>query len=271
MSAQNQMDPGVLPAYLPALTQIEEMIIARSHIQMIIYRYRGHQYHYSGHCVSFLLNAAKMIDTLPNLPGELNVVILRPSDYLESDLRYRHQFRSDFRVRKNHIITWLNFLKVHHPDYQHVNISNDRIDLLPLDGDISSSFVTVTAGIDDLSEQQLPISDELPPPNSQSMVPNLNITTTEADLIMQQLVDSNIAPGLPAPSIRQTPIDEASGKDRIFAMAFPTLYPTGQADFNTSRVRKVALNDYIRHLLCYKDGRFGRHPRWRFFAFNILM
>jgi hypothetical protein len=103
------------------------------------------------------------------------------------------------------------------------------------------------------------------------MVPNLNITTTEADLIMQQLVDSNIAPGLPAPSIRQTPIDEASGKDRIFAMAFPTLYPTGQADFNTSRVRKVALNDYIRHLLCYKDGRFGRHPRWRFFAFNILM
>jgi ATP-dependent DNA helicase PIF1 len=31
------------------------------------------------------------------------------------------------------------------------------------------------------------------------------------------------------------------------------------------------LNDYIRHLLCYKDGRFGRHPRWRFFAFNILM
>jgi hypothetical protein len=55
---------------------------------MIIYRYRSHQYHYSGPCVSFLLNAAKMIDTLPNLPGELNVVILRPSDYLESDLRY---------------------------------------------------------------------------------------------------------------------------------------------------------------------------------------
>ena len=42
ISAQNQMDPGVLPAYLSMLTQIEEMIIARSHIQMIIYCYCGH-------------------------------------------------------------------------------------------------------------------------------------------------------------------------------------------------------------------------------------
>lgn len=57
---------------------------------------------------------------------------------------------------------------------------------------------------------------------------------------------SKTAPGLPAPSIRETPIDD---RDRIFAMAFPTLYPTGQADFNTARVRKVALNDYARHLI----------------------
>jgi hypothetical protein len=54
-------------------------------------------------------------------------------------------------------------------------------------------------------------------------------------------------------------------------MAFPTLYPTGQADFNTPRLRKVDLNDYAQHLMCFHDGRFGRHPRWRFFVFNILM
>ena len=54
-------------------------------------------------------------------------------------------------------------------------------------------------------------------------------------------------------------------------MAFPTLYPTGQADFNASRLRKVDLNDYARHLMCFSDGRFGRHPRWRFLVFNMLM
>ena len=104
------------------------------------------------------------------------------------------------------------------------------------------------------------------------MVPNLNITTTEVDLIFQEITGQKPSPpSLPAPSIRQTPIDEASGKDRIFAMAFPTLYPTGQADFNTPRLRKVDLNDYAQHLMRFHDGRFGRHPRWRFFVFNILM
>ena len=52
-SAENKMDQGIVLAYLPALTQIEEMVIAQSYIQMMIKRYRGHQYHYTGHCMSF--------------------------------------------------------------------------------------------------------------------------------------------------------------------------------------------------------------------------
>jgi hypothetical protein len=77
------------------------------------------------------------------------------------------------------------------------------------------------------------------------MVPNLQNSTTEVDLLLAALSTRDIPPsGLPAPSIRQTPIDEVSGNEKIFAMAFPTLYPTGKADYNTPRIRKVALNDY---------------------------
>jgi hypothetical protein len=32
MSAENEMDPGDIPAYLLELTQVEEMIIAWSHV-----------------------------------------------------------------------------------------------------------------------------------------------------------------------------------------------------------------------------------------------
>ena len=35
MTAENEMDPEEVPAHLPALTQVEEMIIARSHVQML--------------------------------------------------------------------------------------------------------------------------------------------------------------------------------------------------------------------------------------------
>jgi hypothetical protein len=264
MSMENNMDPGELPAHLPALTQVEEMIIARSHVQMLVHRYRGHQYHYSGHCVSFIQDTIKTVNILPTLPTELDILLLRPSEgVLRSDERYRNQFRSDFRVRREPIIQWLYFLKANHPDYRWVEISTARIEALPVDADVSSSFLAIIndAQLEEETGNE-PIPDGLLPPNTQSMVPNLGITTTEVDMILKGVSGRNgQPPGLPAPSIRQTPIDEAAGNERIFAMAFPTLYPTGTADFNAPRVRKVDLRDYAHHMIRYQDGRFGRHPR----------
>ena len=80
-----------------------------------------------------------------------------------------------------------------------------------------------------------------------------------------------LPPGLLALSIRSTPLDKAAGRERIFTMAFLTLYPTGQADFNTAQERKVDLNDYARHIMCYHDRRFRRHPYQRFLIFNLLI
>jgi hypothetical protein len=42
ISAENKIDLGEILAYLPKLTQVEEIIIAWSYIQIIVYRYRGH-------------------------------------------------------------------------------------------------------------------------------------------------------------------------------------------------------------------------------------
>ncbi len=94
------------------------------------------------------------------------------------------------------------------------------------------------------------------------MVPNLHVTATEADQILDEICNKNPVPsGVPAPSIRQTPLDEASGADRIFAMAFPTLYPTRRADFNAPKPHAMSLNDYAQHLLRFHDSRFSSHPR----------
>jgi hypothetical protein len=104
------------------------------------------------------------------------------------------------------------------------------------------------------------------------MVPNLNITTTEVNLILSELTGCNSLPhGLLVLSIRFTLIDEAARKDRIFVIAFPTLYPTGRADFNAPRIRKVDLNNYACHLMCFTDRRFRQHPCWQFLVFNMLM
>jgi hypothetical protein len=119
MSAVNELDPGDVPAYLPELLQVEEIIIARSHVQLIVTRYRGHQYHYTGHCVSFIQNIVKTVDLLPNLPLELSILLLRPSRESTGDTRYTRQFSRDFRVRRLAVTTWLRYLKRCNPDYRY--------------------------------------------------------------------------------------------------------------------------------------------------------
>jgi hypothetical protein len=104
------------------------------------------------------------------------------------------------------------------------------------------------------------------------MVPNLDIDTTEAALILEEISGRpTLPPGIPAPSVRATSINEAARRDQLFAIAFPTLYPTGVADINEPRLREVSLTQYAQHLIRFTDGRFGRHPRWRFFVFNLIM
>ncbi|KAG5918126.1 hypothetical protein E4U61_002041 [Claviceps capensis] len=48
-TAENKLDLGVLPAYLPPLDRIEEWLIARVHVHVQIWTYRRSQYRYKGH------------------------------------------------------------------------------------------------------------------------------------------------------------------------------------------------------------------------------
>lgn len=70
----------------------------------------------------------------------------------------------------------------------------------------------------------------------------------------------DLSTGVPVPSVWQTLLNEVSRKERIFVIAFPTIYPRGQADFNAPMLRKVGLEDYAWHLTCLTDQRFAWHP-----------
>ena len=54
-------------------------------------------------------------------------------------------------------------------------------------------------------------------------------------------------------------------------MAFPTLFPTGAADFLGQHCNQVTIGNYFKHLVMYEDGHFATHPRFRFFALNTEM
>jgi hypothetical protein len=104
------------------------------------------------------------------------------------------------------------------------------------------------------------------------IVPNLNIIITEIDLFLAGISRYiPLPPGLPVLLIRSTPLDKTTRRETIFAIAFLTFYPTGRADFNTARQRKINLNDYTYYIIYYYDRRFGQYSYWRFLVFNLFI
>jgi len=77
-------------------------------------------------------------------------------------------------------------------------------------------------------------------------------------------------PRLTMPSYRQTPLCEFNKNQALLSWAFPTLFPNGVAEYTTPRPRAIPYGCYIKQLLLYGDGRFQRHPRFRYVAFNTI-
>lgn len=72
------------------------------------------------------------------------------------------------------------------------------------------------------------------------------------------------------PSLSSEPINEFRSKGYI-ARTFPALFPTGKGDYLQPRTRSLTWREYYMYLMLYKDGRFAKDPRFRFFAFNTIM
>ena len=103
-------------------------------------------------------------------------------------------------------------------------------------------------------------------------VPNATQQRTEQETIKESLqnLQSRSSHTLTWPTIGGSPINEFT-TEGYFSMVFPTLFPTGAADFLGLQSNQVTIDNYITHLLKYDDGRFARHPRFRFFALNTEM
>ncbi|KAH7461027.1 hypothetical protein FOMA001_g19398 [Fusarium oxysporum f. sp. matthiolae] len=141
-SAENQLDFGSVPAFLPQLTRIEEMLIARVHVFVNVMQVRGQQYKYRGHIVHFLRDVGKVYRQLPLLPSELDVILLRPPNASEH-AHLDRQFRRQFRVRRRCLQAWLDFLRRSHPGYRDIAVCQKRMSVLPEDDDVLDQVAAV--------------------------------------------------------------------------------------------------------------------------------
>ena len=91
-------------------------------------------------------------------------------------------------------------------------------------------------------------------------MPNAVQQHTEQETIWQSIKQrqSGSAHYVMWPTIGGTPIN----KSRVLQHGLSHIRDAGQ------QCNQVTIGNYFKHMLPYKDGRFAKHPRFRFFALN---
>ena len=238
---------------------------------MSIYRLPQGQYGYSGHVINLPQEVHSFATSLPRLPSELDIVVVRKEG--------ANQSHRDFRVRRSVVSCALQWLITNNKYYiaNQVRIDQSALENLPQDENLSNMISGVAIPTPSLQQVSSDQGCDLYDAHlTRSFVPIASRSVTEQEAIslsiqQRQSHQPTSNPSILAwPSIGGTPVNEFT-TEGYFSCAFPTLFPTGAADFLGQRQNQVTIGNYFKHLMMYDDHRFAKHPRFRFFALNTEM
>jgi ATP-dependent DNA helicase PIF1 len=267
-SQWNHMDPGEQPHVLRVLTQVEEMLIARVNPILQVTHARGGKYKYSGHTISFPQDISMIARNLPRRVEDLDFLIVRRCG---AQSKYYECY-----VKRSRVMNALYYKIQMDKFYQDVQIDMDSVTALPENPtDVSTRLKFVDCDIEETDNNVADIqgfpADRLHshPSSFVARLPNERREVEEIRTFIENVESSPIQP-VDWPDIGSSPINEYN-TEGLLDMAFPTLFPTGEADWLHPRICNIQLHEYGLHLLRYFDQRFGSHPRFRYFLLNMIM
>ena len=161
---------------------MEEMLISAVMPMMSIYRLPHGQYGYSGHVINLPQDVLSFASTLPRLPSQLDMIVVRKER--------TNQSHHDFRVRRSLVHCALQWLIANNMYYRANQVHIDQLALatLPDDGNLSNVFPVV---IDNptASDHDVPAAQDSEPNEahlSTSFVPTATRSLTE-EAVQQQV------------------------------------------------------------------------------------
>jgi ATP-dependent DNA helicase PIF1 len=258
---------------------MEEMLCSLASPCFLMWVSKGGQYKTRGNVITFPQDISQLCTTLPRLPEELDILVVRKPG-ARDPATYK-----DFRVRKDKVMRLLYYLKQNNPYYTNVTIQPPQAVDLPRDASIlhllsvvetppNAEHPTPTSPDTDFETDDVEATfepDELAQEQN-LFAPGLLPGPSEVEAVCDGMEDAGLAGmaerPLPWP-VFGPPLSEYT-TEGLYSMAFPTLFPTGAADFTRPRHRHLALHEWVKHLIRYKDSRFASHPRFRFFALNMI-
>jgi hypothetical protein len=112
-------------------------------------------------------------------------------------------------------------------------------------------------------------NDEISNLTSNGFVPSLQ--SNEREIAELQNALQVMEAILTMPAVHGAAINEHEPNMQYMIDGFATLFSSGKADCHAVSPYKITASFYFEHLMRYKDGRFAKHPRFRYFAWNSLL
>ncbi len=142
------------------------MLVSAVIPMMSLYQLPHGQYGYKGHIVNLPQDVASFARSLPRLPQDLDVLIIRKEGAAQT--------HRDFRVHRSRVLNALQWLIANNAYYRHIQLHQEALSLLPEDGDISNlSSVTVNSPTEVVPEQTHKTEDPYNAHLSQTCPPQL--------------------------------------------------------------------------------------------------
>ncbi|XP_057839483.2 uncharacterized protein LOC131049446 [Cryptomeria japonica] len=262
------MDPGEQPTVPKRLTQIEEMLIARGNPILQVNHTNGGQYKYSGHTISLPQDIKNIAKELPRRVSDLDVLIICQ---LNTQVQYYECY-----VSRSHVRDALEYKVKNDPNYKDVIINDDHLSELPEKRtNISDKLHTIKTNDEFINLHTTNQTDEEESkneiPNMSSSVAKLPNRHHELEIIKQALeLENSISESIIWPTIDTSQVNEYN-TESLLDIAFPTLFPNGATLQSQPRLKEVKMHMYVLQLIRFYDQWFGRHRRFRYFIFNLMM
>lgn len=276
-----------VPKELKVLTQAECMLIQRVSPFVALYHIKHGTFGLTGHTCAFEQNVDKFMNKLPRRMDD--VVIIKVLKKVTAEIGSNPEcVIKNFRVRKTEVFLALAWLKKYNNLYSDITIDMSVLDVIQGESGILPGVTiepdemhTRVDGDHQNTDMGPAHTQALDPGNQGDNVQAFSYLDTGGRAFLSE-VDAKVNKELRGavsrtpnarvetvdwPDIEELPVNEFGDK-RIFALAFPWLFPGGEGDVKDF---PGTISTWGKQLLYYEDGRFARDRVFTFFALNYIV
>ena len=264
-----------VPEELSGLREGEKLLIQQVSPYVPLHHLQQGSYGSKGHVCSFPQDITHVCNVLPRIPSDISIVKV-VKEFSDSN---SNKQKLTFRIRRQKVLSALHWLKEHNSEYHHIVIQEQHLDWMdsqeqdlpqpshdPIEAEDINSYATYP---DNPVHSPAGTFGYISTPKNRNLPQEKDSQATET--LREAYQSNNTSTSIDFPFVETKAVNEYDKTSKLFCKAFPWLFPGGQGDFNDYSEVKETVDQWMKRLLYFQDGRFVYDKMWAFFALNYAI